>query len=283
MIVSTVSRDVSTDTRTTLSPRLSKIRLASGVRLSYAEQGNRDGVPVILLHGITDSWFSFSPVLPLFDASCRVFALSQRGHGDSARPEGGYAVRDFAADVIAFMDALEIPSAVLVGHSMGSFVAQRVAFEAPQRVRKLVLVGSASTAHNEGVLELLREVEALSDPVPVEFARAFQDSTVYRPLPEDFMQKVTAESLKLPARVWRAAFKGLVEDNDDRRLNSIRVRTLILWGDRDTVFSRSEQEVLISRLPNAALKIYPETGHALHWERPEQFAHDLKQFINGMA
>lgn len=282
-MVSTVVKDGSVE-RGAPSLRFSEIHLANGVRLHYAEQGDADGVPVIMLHGITDSWFSYSTVLPLFDASYRVFALSQRGHGDSARPDDRYAMTDFAADVIEFMDAMEIPRVVLVGHSMGSFVAQRVAYAAPQRVRKLVLVGSsASAAHNEGVLELLREVEALSDPVPVEFARAFQDSTVYRPLPEDFMQQVTAESLKLPARVWRAAFKGLADDNNDHLLSSISVPTLILWGDRDTVFSRAEQEALLGGLRNAVLKVYPETGHALHWERPEQFADDLKKFIHGAA
>lgn len=265
------------------SPRLSEIRLANGVRLHYLEQGDAGGVPVILLHGYTDSWFSFSSTLAGFDASYRVFALSQRGHGDSGRPAGTYAMTDFADDVIGFMDAMEIADAVLVGHSMGSFIARQAAHGAPQRVRKLVLIGSATTPRNEVTLELQREVEALNDPVPVEFAREFQESTIYRPLPEDFMQKVTAESLKLPTRVWRAALKGLMEDNGDTWLSEISVPTLILWGDRDAIFSRAEQEALVQTLPNAVLKVYTETGHALHWEQPQQFVADLKDFICGTA
>ncbi|MEQ9814027.1 MAG: alpha/beta fold hydrolase [Azospirillaceae bacterium] len=78
---------------------------------------------MLLLHGLSDSWRSFELALPHLPDSIRVFALSLRGHGDSRRPEAGYHFRDFAADVAAFMDALDLESTVVVGHSMGSAVA----------------------------------------------------------------------------------------------------------------------------------------------------------------
>jgi pimeloyl-ACP methyl ester carboxylesterase len=52
-----------------------------------------------------------------------------------------------------------------------------------------------------------------------------------------------------------------------------------MWGERDTIFPRSEQDALLAMLPSATLKLYPETGHALHWERPEMFVRDLESFI----
>src|SRR5215813_5937014 len=118
-------------------------RLSTGVRLRYAESGDPAGHPIILLHGYTDSWFSFSRALPYFDPSHHVYILDQRGHGDSDRPASGYTFSDFAADVIAFMEAKGIKRATLVGHSMGSIVAQGVALLAPERVERLVLIGSA--------------------------------------------------------------------------------------------------------------------------------------------
>ena len=260
--------------------RFSEARLPTGVTLRYAEQGAADGQPVIFLHGYTDSWFSFSPVLPYFDSTYRVFALSQRGHGDSEQPASGYAITDFAADVLAFMDALKLESAVLVGHSMGSFVAQQVVCAAPRRVTKLVLVGSATIARNEGLFELQRAIEALEDPVPAAFAREFQESTIYQPLPEEFVERVVRESLKLPARVWRAVLDAHLEF-ERKPLERISVPTLILWGDRDAIFQRAEQEELQRTLQNGVLKIYRETGHALHWERPVEFAGDVKSFIYG--
>jgi non-heme chloroperoxidase len=277
MTATTTQRNDSAEERAT-QLRFSDVRLSTGVRLRYAEQGSATAQPVIFLHGYTDSWFSFSQVFPYFDASYRLFALDQRGHGDSEQPHAAYAIDEFATDVISFMDALGLTRAVLVGHSMGSFVAREAALQSPPRIEKLVLIGSATSARNEGVLELERTVGALEDPVPEEFAREFQESTIYQPLATDFMERVVAESLKLPARVWRAVLKGLLEV-DTSSLDRIYTPALVLWGDRDAIFSRAEQDALAGILRHASLKVYAETGHALHWEQPEQFVKDLKEFI----
>ena len=261
--------------------QFSSVLLRTGVRLRYAYKGDPSGTPVIMLHGYTDSWFSFSPVLPLLDQKYRVYILDQRGHGDSDRPVGGYALQQFAADVIAFMDAMKLQQATIVGHSMGSFVAQHVAVEAPERVSKLVLVASATSIRNNVVLDLQREIRALSsETVPENFARDFQVSTIFQPLAPEFLQAVVKESLKTPARVWREVMAEMVAPEASVSLKKVKTPTLILWGDKESVFPRSEQDALASSLRNSVLKIYPETGHALHWERPERFAKDLQDFIN---
>jgi pimeloyl-ACP methyl ester carboxylesterase len=112
---------------------IKSVDLANGINIQYVEQGEPSGTPVLFLHGVTDSWRSFEPVLPHLPASIHAYALSQRGHGDSTSPAAGYSFRDFASDVVAFMDALNIKSAVIVGHSMGSYVAQRFAMDHPER------------------------------------------------------------------------------------------------------------------------------------------------------
>jgi pimeloyl-ACP methyl ester carboxylesterase len=259
--------------------RFADMQLATGVRLRYAEQGDPVAQPIILLHGYTDSWFSYSGVLPALATSYHVYAPDQRGHGDADRPAHGYAMTDFAADVVAFMDALDLPRATVVGHSMGSFIARQVALAAPDRVTRLVLVGSAASPRNPGVLELAQAINGLDDPVPEEFARDFQLSTIYQPVPDDFLNRVVAESMKLPAHVWQMALAGLLAANDTTRLDHIQAPTLVLWGDQDTVFLRADQDALMAGLRNAILKVYPETGHALHWERPAQFVRDLEDFI----
>src|SRR3712207_5617296 len=88
--------------------RAQRIRLPNGIELPYVEQGNADGVPVLFLHGYTDSWHSFEPLLPYFSPSTRVIALSLRGHGDATRPATGYAMADYAEDVTMVADALGI-------------------------------------------------------------------------------------------------------------------------------------------------------------------------------
>ena len=112
---------------------IKSVELVNQVRLCYAEQGDSSGVPIVFLHGATDSWRSFERVLPHLPESIRAFAVTQRGHGDSSRPATGYCPRDFAADLAAFMDALNLKTAIVAGHCMGGLVAQRFALDYPSR------------------------------------------------------------------------------------------------------------------------------------------------------
>jgi non-heme chloroperoxidase len=83
-------------------------------------QGDPDGQPILFLHGYTDSWFSFSRLLPLLPTHYRAYAFSQRGHGDSERPDCCYEVADLVADVVAFLEAVGVERATVVGHSEGA-------------------------------------------------------------------------------------------------------------------------------------------------------------------
>ena len=261
--------------------QFSSVVLKTGLRMSYAYKGDPSGTPVILLHGYGDSWFSYSPILPLLDSKYRVYIPDQRGHGDSDRPApGSYALKQFAADVVAFMDAMNVKHATIVGHSMGSFVAQHVAAQVPDRVDKLVLIGTATKIRNNVVTDLQREINALTDPLPEKFVRDFQTSVAFKTLPPQFLDGIVRESMKLPARVWREVMAQMVSPEADAELAKIKSPTLIIWGDRENIFPRSEQDSLVAALSNAVLKVYPDTGHAPTWERPEQVAKDLHEFIN---
>lgn len=220
-------------------------------------------------------------MLPLLSRVYHAFALTERGHGDSDKPECCYTLDDFAADVDAFMDAVGIEEVTLVGHSGGTLIAPRVALSYPHRVSRLVLIGAAIMgANNETMLGLGEEVRALEDPVPPEFAREFQESTIHHPVTDEFLSAAVSESLKLPTRVWRDYMEGVILTPDHAaRLGEINAPTLIVWGEQDAFFSREEQEHLASTIPNATLKVYPETGHAVHWERPEQVVRDLEVFM----
>jgi non-heme chloroperoxidase len=259
--------------------------LSTGVRLHYAEQSDPSGEAIVFLHGYSDSWFSFSRVLPLLSPSYHAFALTQRGHGDSDKPECCYTPDDFAADVDAFMDALSIEEATLVGASTGALFAQRVALSYPRRVSRLVLIAAQTPAHELEALSGLREeVRALEDPVPPEFVREFQKSTIYHPVPQEFLETAISESLKLPAHVWRDYLEQAVLSIDHDyvlELREIKAPTLVLWGEQDALFPREEQERLAEAIPGATLKVYPESGHAAHWERPEEVVRDLEAFMRG--
>ncbi|HLM00606.1 MAG TPA: alpha/beta fold hydrolase [Pyrinomonadaceae bacterium] len=259
--------------------KFGEVNLKTGIRMHYAEQGDAEGKPVILIHGITDSWFSWSRVLPLLDKKHRVYAVDLRGHGDTDRPERGYAMKDFAADVVAFMDAMKIKKAAVVGHSMGSFVAMQTALDAPERVGKLLIMGTATTARNDVTVDLQKEFENLRDPVDEKFVRDFQVSTSSETVPQEFIDGVVRQSMKLPARVWKAALAGVMAEDYKPRLGKIKAPTLIIWGENENIFPRPEQDILKAKITNSTLKIYPKTGHSPQWEYPEIFARDLSEFL----
>jgi pimeloyl-ACP methyl ester carboxylesterase len=261
--------------------RFATTRLRTGPRLHYAERGDKEGEAVVFLHAYADSWFSYARVLPLLSHEYHALAPDQRGHGNSDKPECCYAADDFAADVDAFMDALGIEGATLVGDSSGGLIAQRVALSYPHRVSRLVLLGSPTTlVTNEAVMEAGKDMLALEDPVSPGFVRGFAESTIHHPVPDGFLARAVSESLKVPARVWRGYYEGVVLTTDDTaRLGEIGVPTLILWGERDAVLPREEQEQREALIPTATLRVYPDTGHLVHWERPDWVVRDLETFI----
>jgi pimeloyl-ACP methyl ester carboxylesterase len=174
---------------------------------------------------------------------------------------------------------VHLERATLVGHSFGSFVARRVAIAYPNRVARLVLIGTGLSPVNPVTREVQSTLPDLVDPVSAEFARAFQASTVHLPPPEPFFERVVAESQKLPARLWRDVFDGLLACDDADQLNRIDVPTLLIWGEHDALFSRDEQALLSAAIRDATLRIYRDTGHCPNWERPEQVATDLEIFL----
>lgn len=157
--------------------------VATGPLLHYAEQGDTGGEALLFIHGWPDSWFSFSRVLPLLPTAYHAYAIDLRGFGDSERSADGYTIDQFAADVVAFMDAVGIARATLIGHSMGTFIARRVAQIRPKRVARLAFIGSSITALNDVTLEVQEGIRPLADPLPLEFVREFQARRSTSPSP----------------------------------------------------------------------------------------------------
>jgi pimeloyl-ACP methyl ester carboxylesterase len=259
---------------------IQRVTLPGRLTLQYVEHGDPRGVPVIALHGITDSWRSFEPLLPHLPRSLRVFALNQRGHGGGEAPTG-YRTRDFADDVAAFIDALGLQRVVVAGHSMGSSNALRFAIDHPQRTLGLVLLGAFAAYRDKPELVdwWQTQVRPLSDPVGFEFAREFQQSTLAQPVSPAFFDTVMRECLKCPAHVWRGAFDGLFEDDFSAGLPTIAAPTLILWGRHDAFCPRRDQQALLAAIAGSRLVEYEHAGHALHWEEPARVAADIAAFV----
>ena len=186
------------------------IELPNGVRLPYIEQGDPTGVHLLLLHGFTGSSREFETIFAHLPKSVHTIALTQRGHGDASHPNSGYRLQDFSADLLEFMKAKGLHKAVIVGHSMGSAVAQRFAIDNPDRTLGLVLVGASITRTGDPKVQdfLDSTISSLIDPIDPDFVRQFSASMWVKPIPEELLEIVVQEALKVPARVWIQAFEG---------------------------------------------------------------------------
>jgi non-heme chloroperoxidase len=256
--------------------------LPDGVRLLYAEHGDPSGIPVVMLHGWSDSWRSFEGVLPHLPASIRALAVTLRGHGDATGARS-HTISDMSADVAAFLDAVGVDAAVIAGHSMGSIVAQRLAIEHPERVAGLVLMGARPTFARPNLDELFAAVAELTDPVDPVFIREFQESTVVQPVAPGLIDMAVSESQKLTADVWRELMDGVLRVDFSVELPSIAAPTLVIAGECDDVAPLGDAGELAALIPGARLAIYDDAGHAMHWEDPARVAADMAAFARDSA
>lgn len=227
------------------------VTLESGLQLECADQGSESDPVILLVPGPTDSWRSYQPILDRLPPDVRAVAVTQRGHGDSDKPETGYRVEDFAADVAPLLDALGVDRAVLAGHSGSCLVVRRVALDHPERVTGLI---------------------------SPDFAQSFVIETSSDDVAPELLDQLVTELLKVPARVWQAMFKDLLQYDDLAELTQITAPTLLLWGDNDALVSRKMQDQMASRIPNAKLLVYPGVGHTPRWDDPSRFSHDVVAF-----
>ena len=257
------------------------VRLRTGLAVPYVVHGDLSGVPVLLLHAWGESLGCFDRLLPLLPATVRAVAMDQRGHGDADKPADGYALADLADDVEEFMDAVGLPSAVLLGSSSGGYVAQQVAISSPHRVAGLVLVGSPRTLH--GRAPFADEVDRLTDPVDRAWVRAsLRWFPRYHDIPAWYVEDRVDDGVRVPAHVWRGALAGLTGAPPPTDVGTIMAPTLVVRGDRDEVLSRAEQEALSAAIPGSRLVVYEGTGHLVLWEQPERVAADVTDFVEGL-
>jgi non-heme chloroperoxidase len=256
------------------------IEARTGLRMPYFEQEDSSGIPLVLVHAVGDSQRVFEGVLAHLPASVHAFAPTMRGHGDAGRPRSGYRSSDFAADLAAFMDAVDLEAAVIAGGSSGGLVAQRFAIDFPDRIRGLVLLGAPLTLGNKPFAQRLwtTTISKLTDSVDPAFVRGFVERTLSPSVSHALLDALVQESLKVPAFVWRETLKGILEDDFSAELGRIAVPTLAIWGDGDSLIPREDQEALVQLIPGARRVVYPGAGHVFYLEDPVRAAADLTSF-----
>jgi len=256
------------------------VALDTGINMTYMTIGPEDGDIIVLIHGATDSRLSWAQVAPqLADAGYRVYVPELRGHGKTDKPAGVngiYTVEEHAADIISFMDKVGIKSADVVGHSLGSLIAQELAADIPDKVKSITLIASGAKSCDNESLTWVYEGDG-TDYLGV---HGYDDTKTFPPEfladwagctneDADFCKGIYMHAAQLPYEVWGYIFGGLqVYDNTDG-LADITCPVQIIWGTKDSIFLESDQKALQDGLVNAAsVDFVPIEGasHNTHWD-----------------
>jgi non-heme chloroperoxidase len=244
----------------------------------YVTAGPKDAPALLFLHGYADSWRGAELLLPHLQDHFRIFALDQRGHGESDGDFDRFSIAEFARDAVDFIEHVIGTGVTLVGHCLGGLVAQHVTAHHVDLVRRLVLIGSSDTAHQNPAWTSMRQSIAGDwSSVPDDFARTFRESTVCRPLSSAQLELCLRESQRARPVVWNKVASALLEE---AKVVAPRIdqATLILWGERDSFFDRSAQTRLQAALRQQKLIAYADVGHAPNLEIPERVAGDILSF-----
>lgn len=228
--------------------------------------------PLLLIHGAGGDYLDWSIKLRL---GAEAIAIDLMGHGKSD-PSGRTTIADYAQDVIAFMDALNLPQAIIAGHSMGGAIAQMMALTYPERVRALVLLGtSAYFTVNPQILAGL-----LSNPE--ETARLIVKWEWAKDVSEALKEQGVKKLLQVPAQVTHGDYVACQQFDVRERLHEITSPTLILAGDSDKMAPLNLSETLHQGIVGSELVVIKGGGHMFHLEQPEAVNEQIIRWINAL-
>jgi 3-oxoadipate enol-lactonase len=273
-------------------------RLAVGeVEIEIAEAGVGQR-PLLLLHGFTGAKEDFTDWLDLLaEAGWHAVAPDQRGHGESSKPgsESEYSFAIYAADALGLAECLGWERFAILGHSMGGFVAQNLAFSAPQRLSALVLM---DTGHGpiriarrelvEAAISIVRErgIDALAEIL------AERDSPLDTPAHESLIAnrpgyaEFESRKLRSSSPVMYAAMADELLSAPDtlERLRELpeTLRALVIVGEQDTPFV-SASDRIAEALPDARVALIPDAGHSPQFENPAAWWEALSEFLAGLT
>jgi pimeloyl-ACP methyl ester carboxylesterase len=266
------------------------VALSDGIVLAYIDMGDPAGPPVVLIHGFTDNARDWVPMLPFLSAHDRLIVVDIRGHGKSSKPECCYSRLDFAYDIKLLLDVLDIDKTDVVGHSLGSLIAQTFAEYWPQRTRRVVLISSmggrrptAQAAPREpGYVAAIRNLKEPVDPNSP-FMIAWWDSPT--PVDADFIRRERQDAAAIPLRVWLAVIDQSLSARTayvdlQNTLPRLKAPTLLIWGSKDPIMDEGLRQTLRKGLPAAKVKIFEGLGHNPFWEQPASVAAVVQGFLD---
>jgi len=234
------------------------------------------GTPIIFAHGRGGSHLSWWQQVPKIAENNMVVTFDHRGFGQSPDTLGGPGRRAYASDLRNLMDHLEIPSAYLVGQSMGGWTSLSFAFENPQRALGLLLADTSAGIKEEAIFQAYRDK---GEPPKNVFDRALSASFKMREPDKAFLYAQLSALNPEPSEPLMSLLLS-TDGPSASDLASLRTPTLFIVGEDDIVVTPQIMRLCASYLPGAALEIVPDAGHSVYFERPEVFNEIVLRFVN---
>jgi 3-oxoadipate enol-lactonase len=265
------------------------LHIVDNTSLAYSVTGS--GRPLLLISGVGyGAWF-WNKLIPALSGRFQVITLDNRGAGESGKPDGPYTVPMLAADTAGLLDHLNIKNAIVLGHSLGGFIAQELAVTRPDLVSHLIL---ASTHHGgpdvtpitPAALQIL--TDRSGDPADlVKRGIALAAAPGFADRQPNVAQELLAYRFTNPvppaqytAQVMAGAgMAALTPEEVTNRLSAITVPTLILFGEHDQVVPPGNAALMAEKLANAQTIILPDAGHIFPIEQPDATVNAIFKFL----
>lgn len=267
-----------------------------GHRMALTDVGS--GPSILLVHGMMSARTTWADQWDRLAADHRVLAPDLFGHGESDKPLGDYSLGAHAASLRDLLDALDVPSATVVGHSLGGGIAMQLAYLFPERVDRLVLVSSGGLGRDLNPLLRAATLPGSELVLPVlasGWLHGVGDSALrlwrrvglpaVSPSSTQAWQSLTSLADADTRRAFLATSRSVIDAGGQTvsarsRLSGLTAReVLLIWGAGDRMIPSSHLEAARAELPHSRVEILPRSGHFPHLDEPDRFAAVLADFV----
>jgi 2-hydroxymuconate-semialdehyde hydrolase len=268
------------------NPEIAHSVVANGIRTNYHDVGS--GAPVLMIHGSgpgVSAWANWRLTIPELAKNNRVIAPDMVGFGYSDRPEGvRYDLDTWVGQAVGLLDALGIEQASVVGNSFGGALALALAIRHPQRVKRLVLMGSVGVP-----FPITPGLDAVWGYQPsVDNMRSLLDIFAYdRKLVNDELAQMRYQASIQPGfqESFSAMFPAPRQNGVDMlasppdAIRQLEHQTLVVHGREDKVIPLSNSYALLDAIPNAQLHVFGKCGHWTQIEHAARFSRLVGDFL----
>lgn len=241
------------------------------------------GKPVILLHGWLGSWGLWQETMGFLGRYYRTYALDFWGFGESGKKRETYAVQDFVSLVNQFMEQLGIMHAPLVGHSMGGTVSLSVAIRYPERVSKVVVVGSPIVGSSLAFplkLAGMRPIAFLLFNMMGAFRLGMRAASPIICRDQRFADMMDRDLSRTTVESFLLSIASLRRTDLRPMLDQIKVPAMGMYGDRDVIVHPKQWQPMQAGIPHARIERFSQAGHFPMLEEHQSFSERLKSFLD---